>query len=103
MATTPEGKVKAKIDKLLKEYGVWYFKPVSNGYGRMGISDYICCLPGGKFLAIEAKADEKKKPTELQQANLVELTKQGAEALVIHAGNIDELEMLLLAFSERRV
>lgn len=99
MAMTPEGKVKAQIDKLLKAYKVWYFKPVSNGFGSMGIPDYICCMPNGHFLAIEAKADAKSKPTELQQARITQIKENNGTAMVIHAGNLDELHMYLLAYA----
>jgi hypothetical protein len=55
---TPEGKVKADIKKLLKERGIWFFMPVQNGMGVVGIPDFICCA-GGAFLSIEAKAPGK--------------------------------------------
>lgn len=97
MAMTPEGKVKKEIDKILKAFNVWYFKPVSNGMGALGIPDYICCLPGGKFLAIEAKADSKSKPTELQKLRIDQINAQGGEAMIIHAGNLDELRIFLIA------
>jgi len=51
MATTPEGKVKAKVKKLLDEMKVYYFCPATGGYGRSGIPDFICCY-NGKFLSI---------------------------------------------------
>ena len=66
MAATPEGRVKAGIAKLLKAKGIWYFLPVSNGMGRHGIPDFICCH-GGKFLAIEAKAPGKLANVSAQQ------------------------------------
>ena len=52
---TPEGKVKARIDRLLKSYGddLYLFKPVQSGFGTRTL-DYLGCILGG-FFAIEAK------------------------------------------------
>ena len=54
-ALTPEGKVKAKLVKILKELDAFYFFPPSNGYGKAGIPDVICCI-AGKFVGIEVKS-----------------------------------------------
>ncbi len=59
MATTPEGKVKLAVIKLLKENSIWYYMPVQNGMGQTGIPDFICCWDG-RFLAIETKAPGKR-------------------------------------------
>lgn len=66
MAQTPEGKIKAYIDKKLKDLGpdCWYFKPVSIGMGTHGVPDFIGCYKG-MFFAIEAKKP-RGKPTALQ-------------------------------------
>lgn len=61
---TPEGKVKAKLKKYLKEIGAWQYWPVSNGMGRHGIPDCIICYKG-HFLSVECKAPGKH-PTALQ-------------------------------------
>ena len=55
MAQTPEAKVKAKITKVLREEGVYYFFPATGGYGRSGVPDIVCCV-GGAFLGIELEA-----------------------------------------------
>ena len=55
-ALTPEGKVKAKVVKVLKEHGIWYFFPANNGYGKAGIPDIVCCVSGA-FLGIEVKSE----------------------------------------------
>lgn len=51
---TPEGKVKQKIDALLKLYGAYYLKPVQNGMGAAAL-DYHGVHRGYGFV-IEAKA-----------------------------------------------
>jgi Holliday junction resolvase len=82
MAQTPEGKVKAKVVKLLKEYGVWYFFPASNGFGKAGIPDVVACFKG-KFLSIECKSDASKKPTDLQVMRGKEIQQAGGVWMVV--------------------
>lgn len=57
---TPEGKVKDLVKKWLKENGYWYYVPVSAGYGRHGIPDFVCCADG-LFVGIETKAPGKRE------------------------------------------
>ena len=91
MADTPEKKVKRKIVDILKQYGMYYFYPVTGGYGASGVPDIIACY-NGRFIGIEVKADLKKnKPTALQQKNLSEIAQHGGVALVIDAYNLDHL------------
>lgn len=90
MATTPEGKVKAKVVKLLKERGVYYFFPATFGMGRSGVPDIVCCVRG-HFLAIECKAG-KNKPTALQERELEAIRVAGGTALVSNEDNLHELE-----------
>ena len=91
MADTPEKKVKRKIVAILKEYGAYYFYPVTGGFGGSGVPDVIACL-NGQFIGIEAKADMKKnKPTALQVKNLNQIKEAGGHALVIDANNLDHL------------
>ena len=87
MAQTPEGKVKMAVKKLLDIHGVYYFMPVSNGMGRHGIPDVICCV-AGKFLAIECKAG-KGKTTPLQDRELAHISHAGGTALVIRDNEAD--------------
>lgn len=78
MADTPEAKMKKKVDKVLKEAGVWFFAPQSGIYGRSGIPDRIGILPGGRMIAVEVKADPTKKPTALQVKVINEMMDAGA-------------------------
>ena len=94
MAQTPEAKVKAKVKKLLNEYGALHFSPFMAGMGSAGVSDIIC-LYKGKFIAIECKADEKKLPTELQKKFLEKVRAWGGIGLIIHNENIDLLKQTL--------
>jgi len=94
MARTPEGKVKDDVVKLLKKFNAYYFFPATHGYGRSGIPDIICCLKGGRFLAIECKA-EGKAPTALQQRELRTIQDTGGLALIITPNILALLELVL--------
>lgn len=91
MAQTPEGRVKDAVKKLLKSRGIWYYMPVQNGMGVVGIPDIIACWDG-LFLAIETKAPLKNpttlaqrwaKATPNQQRRIEEINAAGGLALVV--------------------
>lgn len=86
---TPEGKVKDKVVKILKQYGVYYFFPVTGGFGMSGIPDIICCH-NGRFIAIECKAG-KNKTTALQDAHIARIRAAGGVAVVINEENVNGL------------
>jgi Holliday junction resolvase len=90
---TPEAKVKAKVVKTLKERGVYYFYPVTGGFGRSGIPDIICCVKG-KFLAIECKAG-KNKPTPLQEMEMQKIRAAGGVAMVVNETNTQDVVIIL--------
>lgn len=80
---TPEGKVKYAIKKWLIERGVWYFMPVQNGMGMMGVPDFIICWKGRLF-AVECKAPGKRNTvTALQERNINAINQQGGLAVVV--------------------
>jgi hypothetical protein len=96
MASTPEGKVKTAITKMLKHYGAYYYMPVPGGYGESTV-DYLGCS-GGSFFAIEAKAPGKK-PTERQTMVLSTIQRAGGSIFVIdnaRCQEMDELEAFLI-------
>jgi len=95
MADTPEKKVKKKVVEILKQYGAYYFYPVTGGVGASGVPDIVACC-NGRFLGIEVKADAKKRgPTALQQKNLNQINTTGGVGVVIDANNLDELEEVM--------
>jgi hypothetical protein len=94
MASTPEGLVKTKIKKILNEYNALHFSPYMAGMGVAGVSDIIA-LYKGRFIAIEAKADSTKRPTELQKKFLNSVVDNGGVGMVIHKDNLDDLKKLL--------
>lgn len=93
MALTPEGKVKAKVVKILREEGVYYFFPATHGYGRSGVPDIICCV-AGKFVAIECKAGGNK-PTALQVREIETIRQAGGVAVVTDETNWDDIRELI--------
>lgn len=98
MATTPEGKVKAKVSTLLKSYGpkLYYEMPVPSGFGKMTL-DYIGWINGWAF-SIETKRPGKK-PTDRQSATIAQMQAAGAAVFVID--NVDGLGPLKEWLDER--
>lgn len=87
--TTPENKVKNACKKELKSRDIWYYMPVQNGMGVVGIPDIIGCW-NGWFVGIETKAPGKMaNVTPNQKMRLAEIEKAGGLALVI-----DDVEVL---------
>jgi Holliday junction resolvase len=82
---TPEKKVKTKVSKILKENGVYYFYPVTSGYGSSGVPDIVACC-NGKFLAIECKFGSNT-PTALQSKNISDIRRSGGYAIVVNEIN----------------
>jgi Holliday junction resolvase len=87
---TPEGKVKAKVKKILNEVGAYYAMPIGTGIGSSGVPDFLVCK-GGLFYAIECKANGNK-PTALQESNMKRIREAGGVTLVIDETNVDRLK-----------
>jgi VRR-NUC domain len=80
---TPEGKVKEAVKRELKKRGIWFYMPVQNGMGVVGIPDLICCWEG-KFLAIETKAPGKRTNTTPNQERVLnEIRTHGGHSIVV--------------------
>jgi ABC-type sulfate/molybdate transport systems ATPase subunit len=90
MAATPEKKVKDAVKKVLDANKVWYFAPASNGMGRAGIPDIICCVRG-YFLAIECKAG-KGKTTALQDREIAAIIAADGAAIVVNETNLADVQ-----------
>jgi hypothetical protein len=101
MASTPEGKVKDACKKYLKGIGAWFFMPVSNGMGQVGIPDIICCYKG-MFLAIETKAPGKRANTTPNQDRVIEAIR-GADGWAIVVDNVDQLHEFIVAINTYRI
>lgn len=87
---TPEGRMKEKVKKILREAGAYYHCPVMNGMGSPTL-DFICCFRG-RYLAIETKAPGKL-PTERQRITMTQITDAGGAVLVIsEIRHLDQLQ-----------
>ena len=89
MADTPEGKVKRQVKTFLKTIKAYYFMPMQNGFGVVGVPDLICCVKG-KFLGIETKAPGKRYTlTANQKAQIDAIHEVGGYAVVVE--NVEQL------------
>lgn len=78
---TPEGKVKEKVKRLLREYRCYYHMPVMNGMGAPSL-DFICCIKGYYF-AIETKAGSKQ-PTPRQDETMNAIRNAGGKCFLVN-------------------
>jgi hypothetical protein len=93
---TPEGRMKAKVTKMLKSFGedVWYFYPGNNGFGKSGVPDIVACAHG-VFFGIEVKADETKAATKLQQLQGSRIDRAGGHWFLVRSE--DDVNMVAAA------
>lgn len=79
---TPEGKVKAAVNKVIAAYGtdIYKFMPVPGGFGESSL-DYILCIQG-IFVAIETKKPGGKL-TARQQFTARQIRQSGGKVFVI--------------------
>ena len=93
---TPEKKVKQKVKKWLYDTfpSLFEFMPVSNGMGKHGIPDHVCCVPItitedmvgdviGVFVGIEAKTSVGKLSRH-QERRLEEIANAGGIVEVVY-------------------
>ena len=91
---TPEGRLKKEVKEVLEQYEpLWYFMPVSCGFGKQGIPDFIICA-NGRFLSIETK-DKGKKRTPLQMLCATQITLAEGIMLLLFPGEIENLRSYL--------
>jgi len=91
---TPEGKVKKKVTDILKALNIYYFTPVSGGYGKSGVPDIVACF-NGRFIGIECKAGQNQ-PTALQTAQLEAIKRARGLAFVVNEDSLLHLHIQLL-------
>lgn len=100
MSTTPEGKVKAQIKKLLNKHGAYSHMPVQNGMGAPTL-DFVCCVKG-LYVAIEAKT-RGSKPTPRQQKTMQSIVKAGGIAIWVDEDRLEMLDKLLAKLSQMNI
>jgi Holliday junction resolvase len=94
MTSTPEKKVKLKVRAILDwDKDIYYFTPMTGGYGRSGVPDIVGCYKG-RFFAIECKAG-KGTTTALQDKNIKEIKKAGGQVIVVNENNLEEVRLML--------
>ena len=94
MTSTPEKKVKLKVRAILDwDKDIYYFTPMTGGYGRSGVPDIVGCYKG-HFFAIECKAG-KGTTTALQDKNIKEIKKAGGRVIVVNENNLEEVRLML--------
>jgi Holliday junction resolvase len=94
MTSTPEKKVKLKVRAILDwDKDIYYFTPMTGGYGRSGVPDIVGCYKG-HFFAIECKAG-KGTTTALQDKNIKEIEKAGGRVIVVNENNLEEVRLML--------
>lgn len=82
---TPEGRVKAAVNRLLDKYkSIYKFMPVPGGFGASSL-DYLLCV-NGKFVAIETKAPGKK-PTDRQRRIAAQIERAGGVVFIIDSAD----------------
>lgn len=96
MATTPEGKVKEKVKKLLTQRGAYWYMPMGTAiYTRNGVPDFLVCYRS-VFIGIETKAGYNK-PSALQKLELINIKNAGGIGLVVNEKNLGTIENVLEA------
>lgn len=90
---TPEGRVKNDIKKALAARGVWYYMPVQNGMGVVGIPDFVCCWQG-RFLGIEAKAPGKRGTATPNQLRVLALIREHGGLAIVADDAAQVVELL---------
>lgn len=98
---TPEGRVKEEVKKVLKKNNIWYFMPSANGFGKVGVPDFICCW-GGKFLAVETKAPGKLANLTANQQNRIDEIRS-ARGWVLVVDDVKALEEFINERTKERL
>lgn len=100
MARTPEGIVKNKVVKILRDAGAYYFFPATGGYGKSGVPDIVACYRK-RFIGIEVKADlNKRGVTPLQQVQLDLINDAGGLAMVVDAESVEAVRTMIYLIDE---
>lgn len=91
--TTPEGKVKAKVNRNIKRmiedgYRIWKFMPVQTGMGAPAL-DFIVCI-NGWFVSLETKTDGKDL-TDRQKVVAETICNAGGLVFRVDNKNIDKV------------
>jgi hypothetical protein len=87
---TPEGKVKERVKKFLREHNAYWFCPVQNGMGAPALDFMQVQVPGVSAFVIETKAPGKK--VTVRQARTIAQIRAAGGTVFIIDGDIQEME-----------
>ena len=91
--STPEGRVKERVKKVLKQHNAYWHMPVQNGMGSPSL-DFVVCHRG-RFCGIETKAGSKR-PTPRQETTMRQMEEAGGFVLLVNeVEGLNELESWL--------
>lgn len=90
---TPEGKVKERVKKFLREHNAYWFCPVQNGMGAPALDFMQVQVPGVPAFVIETKAPGKKL-TVRQERTVAQIRAAGGTVFIID-GDTQEMEQWL--------
>jgi hypothetical protein len=95
MSTTPEGKIKKKLDDWLKVNmpGCFRYRAPGGMFGSGGIGDYIIVYAGTPIM-IEVKADDTKVATPLQMKRLKEFQSAGGISCLLKGFELSKLQAI---------
>lgn len=93
-----EDSLKAAIVKMLTKRGIFSWRNPVGPFSRAGLPDILGCLPGGRFLGVEAKAPGRYKDpttglTPAQVHVLDMLNRSGALAICVDSVEAVELAL----------
>lgn len=91
----PEKKFENQIRAFLSFIGAYHVKYFGCAYTRSGVPDLLCCV-GGRFVAIEVKAENGRVST-AQELEIKKIHDSNGIAVVVRPSEFDKLKGLLLA------
>lgn len=91
---TPEGKIKERVKRVLKDHGAYKHMPVQNGMGEPALDFHVCSH--GRYGAVECKAPGGEM-TPRQKATATRVEAAGGRVFLVDGvnGQLEELETWL--------
>lgn len=94
---TDEAYVKASLKAFFTEHGVYFFMPMTHGYGRSGIPDIIACAQG-TFWGVECKGQPSNQTTALQRMELRSIYQAHGNVAVVDRTSLEAFKSDFLAW-----
>jgi hypothetical protein len=95
MSNGPEAAVRQKIVEWANQHNVFLFAVPASGFSYRGVADFIGIAPGGKFLAIKAKAPKGVLSTWQEVFQTKVLARGGVYAIVRGDADLERLSKSL--------